>query len=259
VHGVALAPDFAKGFISAGRSNKVVVFDLKSLKVTGTADVGTTPDAITYEPTSHRIFTWNAKSEDATAIDAKTDKVLGSVPVKGKPEFAVADGKGHLFVNIETTNEVAEIDAQKLTVIRRWSLAGCEEPTGLAIDLAHQVLFSGCSNKVLVVSDAKTGAKIAALPIGDHVDGVAFDPGNGLAFSSNGDGTLTVIGKKAGEYGVLQNLETQRGARTLTLNPDTHQVYLVTANFEDAASAPPGSRPKPVPGTFRLLIAGPHK
>src|SRR5262245_36457630 len=129
VHGVALAQDFAKGFISAGRSNKVVVFDLKSLKVTGTADVGNTPDAITYEPKSQRIFTWNAKSEDATAIDAKTDKVLGSVPVKGKPEFAVADGKGHLFVNIETTNEVAEIDAQKLTVLRRWTLAGCEEPT----------------------------------------------------------------------------------------------------------------------------------
>src|SRR5262249_8328867 len=162
-------------------------FDLKSLKVTGTADVGNTPDAITYEPTSHRIFTWNARSEDATALDAKTDKVLGSIPVKGKPEFAVADGKGHLFVNIETTNELAEIDAKKLAVMRRWPLAGCEEPTGLAIDLSHEVLFSGCSNKVLVASDAKTGAKIAALPIGDHVDGVAFDPGNGLVFSSNGD------------------------------------------------------------------------
>jgi DNA-binding beta-propeller fold protein YncE len=253
VHGVTLVPDLSKGFISAGRSNQVVVFDLVSLKETARIAVGDTPDAIAYEPISGRVFTFNARSQDATSIDAKTGNVVGTIPLRGKPEFAVANGQGHLFVNIETTAEIAEIDAKSLTVVRRWQMKGCEEPTGLAFDQADGVLFSGCSNKTLAVVNAKDGTIVTTLPIGDGVDGVAFDPELRLAFSSNGEGTLTVIGQQKDKWEVLQNVSTQRGARTLTLNPEAHEVYVVTATADQQPSA--GSRSY-VPGTFTIMVVG---
>lgn len=254
VHDIALVPDVNKGFITAGKSNKAVIFDLKTLKSTGSIDVGKKPDAAIYEPTSHRVFAFNGDSNDATAIDTKSEKVAGTVALGGNPEFAVADGKGHVFVNIENTGEIAEIDAAKLMVMNRWAMKGCEEPSGLDMDTAHNVLFSGCRNKLLFVTDATNGKNLAQLPIGERVDGVGFDPGRKLAFSSNGDGTLTVIGGKGKNYRVEQNVTTQRGARTLAVNPDAHEVYVVTSEFEPPQPDKPDARPIPKPGTFTLLV-----
>jgi hypothetical protein len=253
VHGVALVPELSKAFISAGRTNQVVVVDLSSLKETARIAVGNTPDAITYEPASGRIFTFNAHSEDTTSIDAKTDKVVGTMSLGGKPEFGVANGAGQLFVNIETTGEIAEIDAARLKVIHRWPMKGCEEPTGLAFDKEDMVLFSGCSNKILAIVRATDGGLVEKLPIGDGVDGVAYDSELHTAFSSNGEGTLTAVGRRNNKWVVLQNLSTQAGARTLTLNPSSHEAYVVTATV---ASRPPGERPVYSPGTFVLLVVG---
>ena len=253
VHGVALAPELSKGFISAGRASQVVVFDLASLKETARIPVGDTPDAIAYEPVSSRVFTFNARSKDTTSIDAKTDKVVGTIALGGKPEFAVANGAGQLFVNIETTAEIAEIDAATLKVTHRWPIKGCEEPTGLALDKADAILFSGCSNKTLAVINTKDGTLLNTLPIGDGVDGVAYDPESHIAFSSNGEGTLTVIGQKDSKWAVLQNLTTQAGARTLTLNPTSHEIYLVTAT---RGSQPAEGRPTYTPGSFVLIVVG---
>ena len=258
-HGVALAPELSKGFISAGRANKVIVFDLKALKSSGSIGVGDMPDAIVYEPSTQRVFTFNAHSQDATAVDAKTEKVLGTIPLQGKPEFAVADGKGNVFVNIETTAEIVEFDAATLKVAHRWAMKGCEEPTGLAIDTHDSVLFAGCSNKVMTIVNAKDGSVLAQLPIGDRVDGVSFDPGLKLAFSSNGDGTLTIVGRKGKSYEVAQTVSTKRGARTLALDPASHTVYLVTADFDEPPATNPGGRPTPKPGTFSLIVVAPGK
>jgi YVTN family beta-propeller protein len=256
VHGVALAPELSKAFISAGRASQVVVVDLPSLKETARIPVGDTPDAIAYEPVTSRVFTFNARSKDTTSIDAKTNKVIGTIALGGKPEFAVANGAGQLFVNIETTAELAEIDAATLKVAHRWSIKGCEEPTGLALDKTDAILFSGCSNKTLAVLNAKDGTLLAMLPIGDGVDGVAYDPESHIAFSSNGEGTLTVIGQKDGKWAVLQNVTTQAGARTLTLNPTSHEIYVVTATH---GSQPAEGRPTYIPGSFVLIIVGENR
>src|SRR5205823_14653642 len=191
------------------------------------------------------VFSFNGGSNDTSVIDPKTGKVIGTIPLGGKPEFPALDGKGHVFVNIENTGEIAEIDASKLKVMNRWAMKGCEEPSGLDIDAAHGVLFSGCSNKLLFVIDAKTGSTIAQLPIGEHVDGVAYDRGAGLAFSSNGDGTLTVIGRHGKKYEVEQNVTTQRGARTLAVDDSSHKVYVVTSEFEPPQPDKPDARPVP--------------
>ena len=256
VHDIALAPDAGKGFITAGKANKAVVFDLSSLKETGSIDVGKKPDAAVYEPTTHRVFVFNGDSNDATAIDARSGKVAGTVSLGGNPEFAAADGKGNVFVNVENSGEIAKIDAANLKVVNRWAMKGCEEPSGLDMDPAHSVLFSGCHNKLLFVTDATNGSNIAQLPIGERVDGVGFDPGKQLAFSSNGDGTLTVIGGKGKKYEVEQNVTTQRGARTIAINPDSHEVYVVTSEFEPPQPDKPDARPTPKPGTFTLLVIG---
>ena len=254
VHDIAIAPGAGKGFITAGKANKVIMFDLKSLKSTGSVDVGQKPDASVYDPTTKRVFTFNGDSKDATAIDPKSEKVAGTVALGGKPEFAVADGKGHVFVNIEDTAEMVEIDAANLKVINRWALKGCEEPSGLDMDTATGVLFSGCGNKLMFVTDATNGQNLAQLPIGERVDGVGFDPGKKLAFSSNGDGTLTVVGGKGKKYLVEQNVTTQRGARTIAVNADAHEVYTVTSEFEPPQPDKPNARPTPKPGTFTLLV-----
>ncbi|MBI3721850.1 MAG: YncE family protein [Fimbriimonas ginsengisoli] len=193
VHGVALAPDVGRGFTSNGRANTATIFDLKTLKTLGTAKTGENPDAIVYDAASRRIFTLNGRSHDATAINAADGRAAGTIALGGKPEFAVADGKGRVYVNIEDKSELVAFDTSKLTVAGHWPLAPCEEPTGLAMDLENRRLFAGCSNKWMAIVDADSGKVLVTLPIGEGVDATAFDPDLKLAFSSNGEGTLTVV------------------------------------------------------------------
>ena len=258
VHGIAIAPDLDKGFISDGRANDVTIFDVTTLKVTGTAPTGKNPDAIIYDPASKRVFTFNGASKDATAIDAKTGTVAGTIALGGKPEFAVADEKGHIFVNIEDTSEIVQLDSKKLTVENRWKIAPGEEPSGLAIDRKNRRLFSVCSNKLMVVVNANDGKIITTLPIGSGTDAAGFDPETGYAFSSNGDGTLTVVHEDSPDkFAVVENVPTLRRARTMALDPKTHQVYTVTAEFGPApaaTTAQPRPRPPMLPGSFTLLI-----
>jgi YVTN family beta-propeller protein len=260
VHGIALVEEFGKGYTSNGRTSSVTVFDLKTLKVLKQIPVGKNPDAIIYDPASKRVFTMNGAGNDATAIDVKTDTVAGALPLDGRPEFAVSDERGHVFVNLEDKSAVVEFDPLKLSVLARWPVAPCEEPSGLAIDRKHARLFSTGANKTLAVLDASTGKVVATLPIGGGVDGAMFDPETNLAFSSNGDGTLTVIREDSPDkFTVVENVTTQRGARTLALDTRTHHVYLVSAEF-GPPPAPTPERPHPrpsiVPGSFTLLVVG---
>lgn len=258
VHGIALAQELGKGFTSNGRENTVTVFDLKSLKETNKIKIdGENPDAILYDPASKRVLTFNGRSKNATVIDATNDKVVATIPLDGKPEFAAADGKGSVFVNIEDKSELTKIDPVKGTVVQTWPLAPCEEPSGLAMDQKHRRLFSGCGNKMMAVTNADTGKVVTTVPIGQGVDANGFDPGTDLAFSSNGDGTLTVVHEDSPDkFTVAQNAETQRGARTMALNPGNHQVYLVTAEFDEIPPAEGQTRPRRSmkPGTFTLLV-----
>lgn len=257
VHGVALAPGLGKGFISCGQANKAVVFDLKTLRAKSEVATGQNPDAIVYEPVSGRVFTFNGASKDATAFDAKTGAVAGTVPLGGKPEFAQVDGKGRIYVNNEDTAEIIEVDAKVLSVKRKWSLAPCEEPSGLAIDTKHARLFSVCGNKLMAISDIASGKLLTTLPIGEGADGVAFDPGTGTAFSSNGEGTMTVVQEVKGKYEVVQTVTTKRGARTVAVDTATHRVYTPTAAFGPApAPTDQNKRPRPpvLADTFHLLI-----
>jgi DNA-binding beta-propeller fold protein YncE len=259
VHGVALAQDLGKGFTSNGRENTVTVFDLKTLKETARIklDGAENPDAIMYEPVSKRIFTFNGRSQNATAIDAEKNSVIGNIPLDGKPEFAVADGKGTVFVNIEDKSELTSIDARNAKVLNTWPLAPCEEPSGLAIDQRNRRLFSGCHNKMMAIVNADSGKVVTTVPIGEGVDANRFDPGTNLAFSSNGDGTLTVVHQESPDkYTVVQNAETQRSARTMALNPKNHEVYLVAAEIEQAPPEKAGERPRRTmkPGSFTLLV-----
>ena len=259
VHGIAIAPDMDKGFISDGRDNNVTIFDVNSLKVLGTAPTGKNPDAIIYDPASKRVFAFNGSSKDATVIDARTGTVAGTIALGGKPEFAVADEKGHVFVNIEDTSEIVQFNSNKLTVESRWKISPGEEPSGLAIDRKHRRLFSVCSNKLMVVVDADNGKVITTLPIGPGTDAAGFDSETGFAFSSNGgDGTLTVAHEDTPDkFAVVENVPTLRRARTMALDTKTHQVYTVTAEFgaaPAATKAQPRPRPPMVPGSFTLLI-----
>jgi len=258
VHGIAIVSDLNKGFISNGRDNSVTIFDLKTLKETGRVAVGKNPDAIMYDPASKRIFTFNGGSQDTTAIDASMGKVVGTVALGGKPEFAVSDEKGHVYVNIEDKSEVAQLDANKLAVDARWSLAPGEEPSGLAIDRKNHRLFSVCSNKLMVVLNSDNGKVVTTLPTGSGTDAAAFDPDTGFAFSSNGEGTLTVVHEDSPDkFTVAESVPTQRGARTMTLDQKTHRLFSVSAEY-GPTPAPTTERPRPrapmIPGTFTLLV-----
>jgi DNA-binding beta-propeller fold protein YncE len=262
VHGVALARDLGRGFTSNGRADAVTVFDLKTLEAVGTVAVGgKNPDAIVYEPRSHRVLTFNGASHDASVIDAREMKLLGTVPLDGKPEFAVVTRDGHVFVNIEDKALVAELDPSVPKLLRTWSIAPCEEPTGLALDAATDRLFSVCGgNAMMAFSDAKAGKLITTVPIGKGSDGVAFDPEAKLAFSSNGEGTITVVHEDSPDkVRVVQTLETQRGARTITLDPRTHRLYTASAEYGPPPS-PTAERPRPrpaiIPDTFTVLVIG---
>jgi len=253
VHGIAIAPELNKGFISNGRGNNVSIFDLKTLKVTGTATTGENPDSIRYDATSGRVFAFNGRSKSATAIDAKTGNVAGTIPLPGKPEFSVADGKGHVFVNIEDTNEIVDIDAAKAAVAKKYALTGCDGPSGLAIDAKNRKLFSVCSNRVMAISDPDSGKVVATPAIGAGSDGVAFDSGTGYVFSSNGDGTMTVVQQTGGKWDVLENIATERGARTIAVDEKTHKVYSPTAKTGPATA---GGRASFIPNTFKVLVVG---
>jgi DNA-binding beta-propeller fold protein YncE len=260
-HGVAFAYEAGHGFATSGADSTVTMFDLKSLRVLSHTMVPPDDDAVLYDPATKRIFTFNGDAHSATAIDAGSGKRVGDIDLGGGPEFGVSAGDGTLFVNLEDKGAVAEIDAAAMRVKRQWSLAPCESPTGLAIDRAHHLLFSGCRNKVMAISNATTGALVTTVPIGQGVDACRFDPGTQLAFASNGDGTLTVIHEDApGTFTVVATVATKRGARTMELDPRTHRVFTVTADFGPAPAASaenPRPRPSIVPGTFTLLVLDP--
>ena len=261
VHSIALADDLHRGFISNGRANTVTVFDPATLKTERTIAVnGENPDAILYDPFSKRVFTFNGHSHDASVIDAASGKLLGKIALPGKPEFAVSDARGHVYDNIEDKGELVEIDPQAMKVTATWRLKNCEEPSGLAIDIAHHRLFSVCQNKTMAVTDADSGKAIASVPIGDGPDAAAFDPQRQLAFSSNGEsGTLTVVHEDDPDhFTVVQNVPTQKSARTMALRPGG-DVFLSAAQFgpKPAPSADnPHARPPLVPGSFTILVVG---
>ena len=259
VHGVALAYDVGRGFTSNGRDSSVSVFDLKTLAVIGRIAVGSpNPDAILYDKASGRVFTFNGRGKNTTAIDARTQKIVGTLALGGKPEAGVTDGAGRIYVNNEDSSTVVEFDSKKLEQLHVWSLAPGKEPSGLAFDRVHHRLFSGCSNQELIVLDSKTGRKVAEVPIGKRVDGVEFDPAQQLVFSSNGEGTLTVIHEDDPDhYSVVENVPTQKSGRTLALDPRDGTVYIPAAEL-GPAPAPTPERPHPrpsiVPGSFRVVV-----
>jgi DNA-binding beta-propeller fold protein YncE len=258
VHGIAVAQELGKGFISAGGESMVNIFDPKTLKSLGKVKVGDHPDAILYDPATKRVFTFNARSHDATAVDAEKGTVLGSIDLGGKPEFAVSDGKGTIYVNLEDKNQLFALDPVKLAVKSRWPLTGCESPSGLAMDRKNRRLFSGCDNKVMDVVDADSGKVLATLPIGEGVDATAFDDETGLAFASCGEGVMTVVKEESPDkFSVAETVKTQRGARTMTLDPKTHNAFTVTAQFgprPEPTPQMPHPRPPVLPDTFVVLV-----
>lgn len=255
-HGVALAPELDKGFISNGQSASVTIFNLKTLAKEGEPATGMNPDSICYEPKTQRVFTFNGRSNDSTAINAKSGEVVTTFPVGGKPEFCVADGKGKLFVNLEDKSSIVEIDAAKPAVLRTASLAPCESPSGLAIDTKAGVLFSVCENKMMAVTDTKDLKVIATPAIGQGPDAAAFDPGTGLAFSSNGEGTLTIVKKVNGKWDAVDTVTTERGARTCTVDPSNHRVYLLAAEYGPPTGGEKKGRPTVTPDSFHVLVVG---
>ncbi len=256
VHGIAVANDLGKGFTSNGQANNVTIFDLKSMKPTGTVNTGQNPDAIIYEPVTHHVFTMNGRSSDSTAFDAKTGEVVtASIALGGKPEFAQVDGKGHVFVNLEDKNEIITIDAKANTVTNRYSIAPCDSPSGLAIDGKKARLYSVCENKLMIVSEPAAGKVLASVPIGAGDDGVAFD--DGYAFAANGrDGTITMVGETSpGKFEAVATITTQTSARTITADQKAHKLYLPAAQIAQSGGEKKG-RPQPVPDSFEILVLG---
>jgi YVTN family beta-propeller protein len=257
VHGIAFAPEFKKGFTSNGRLNTVTVFDINTNAVLAEIKTGENPDAIIYDPFTKKVYTCNGRSKNLSVIDPATNEVIKTVELGGKPETPAAD-KGKVYINIEDKNEIAVINTKTWTVDSRWKTGTGSSPSGLAIDTKTKRLFAGCDNKVLVVLNAENGRVVKELPIGDGCDGVAFDPGTKTVYSSNGEGTLTVINEKsANDYEVVEQAATQKGARTIAVDEKTHLVYLPTADFMPApADQAAHTRRGTVPGTFRVLVVG---
>lgn len=256
VHGIAFDKANGKGYTSNGRINNVTVFDLATNKVITQIATGENPDAILYEPFSKKIITCNGRSKDLSVIDPLENKVIATIPVGGKPETAVSNGEGKLYVNVEDKNEIVEVDVKTFTVQAHWPIAPGEEPTGLVLDKKTNRLFAGCGNKFLIAVNAATGGVVASLPIGDGCDGVGFDADTKNIFTSNGEGTMSVFHEKsADKIEAVATVTTKRGARTITVDQETHLIYLPTAEFE-AQSNPSGGRPKMIPGTFQVLVIG---
>jgi len=259
VHGIAIANDLNKGFISNGKDTSITVFDLKTFATLEKIKIkGISPDAILYDEFSHRVFCFNARSNDATILDSKTNKIIETIKFEGNPEVAVTDGNGTIYVNIEDKSSIVVIDAVTLKIKSTWSLSPGEEPTGLALDNKTHRLFSGCANKLMVVMNAENGKVVTTLPIGDGCDGVAFDQEKKFAYSTNGEGTMTII-KEENEntFKVIETVTTQKGAKTIALNKTTHQVYTPTAEFgerPEPTKENPKPRPKIKPNSFVVLV-----
>jgi YVTN family beta-propeller protein len=260
VHGVAIAAELGRGYVSNGRTDCVSIFDLKTGKVTGTVATGKNPDAIVYDSGLKRVFVFNGSSHDATVIDAATNQVAGTVALGGKPEFAAVDAKGTVFVNIEDQNEIAVFDGKSLQVKAHWPIKPGEEASGLALDGKNRRIFCVCGNDLLVVVNADNGAVVTTLPIGKGADAVKYDAVTGLIFSSNGDGTLTIVKQESADtYAILATATTAPRARTMALDPKTHHVFLATAEFGKApepTKEQPRPRPPVVPGSFYVLELG---
>ena len=255
VHGIAVVPDLNRGFISAGRANTAVIFDLKTLKTVGSAKTDANPDAIVYEPVSKRVFTFNGRGKNATVINAADGAVVSTIALNDKPEFAVADGKGAIFANMEDTSQLVHIDAQNLKELHRWALAPCKSPSGLAADLKTQRLLAVCDDKVSAVVNAETGKVVATPAICDGPDAAAFDPASSTFFASCGDGHLTVIHEDSPDkYTVVENVPTKKSARTMGLDLKTHNIFLPSAEFEPPA--PGERRGKIKPGSFAIVVVG---
>ncbi|HEX4632811.1 MAG TPA: hypothetical protein VH163_03200 [Gemmatimonadales bacterium] len=251
-HGIAFAYAEGHGFATSGADSTVTMFDLKSLQVLKRTKAAIDDDAVLYDPATSHIFTMNGDAKSSSVLDARTGDLIGNIDLGGGPEFGVSAGDGKLYVNIEDASEIVEVDAAAMKVTRRWSIKPCESPSGLAIDRAHHRLFSGCGNGTMGISDAQAGKLVTTVPIGRGVDACRFDAGTGLAFASNGDGTLTVIHEDSPDkYSVVGNVTTMRGARTMEVDLGTHRVFTVSAEF---GPLPAGQRRPPVlPGTFALL------
>ncbi|HYX10192.1 MAG TPA: YncE family protein [Bacteroidales bacterium] len=256
VHGIALAENLNKGFISSGRDSVVAIIDLNTLKIIEKVKVtGANPDAILYDPFSNNVFVFNGRSTNATVINALTNKVVATINLEGKPEFSVTDKKGKIYVNIEDKSLISCINSKELKVEKSWSISPGEEPSGLAADFENNRLFSVCGNKKMIVFDLKTGKVAAALPIGSGTDGAAFDEGLKRAYSSNGEGTITVVQETGDNFKVLNSVPSRAGARTMCVDQRTHHLYLPTAEFEPLAAGE--RRPKMKPGTFMVLDVAP--
>jgi YVTN family beta-propeller protein len=258
VHGIALAPDLGRAFVSNGRENTASIVDLKTLKIIGTVKTGENPDAILYEPVHHEVYTFDGRGHSATVFDAKTGEVRATIPLPGKPEFAVFDERaGRIYNNIEDTSQLVAIDAAAHAVVATWPIAPGEEASGLALDPATHRLFVGCSNSLMLMVDATSGMVLAHVPIGPGVDANAFDPVTGLAFASSSDGTLTVA-RPGGPSGlsVVQTLATPKRSRTMTLDPKTHRLYVSAAEFGPPTTRPAGTPgwPQVLPGSFRIVV-----
>jgi DNA-binding beta-propeller fold protein YncE len=258
VHGIAFASEFNKGFTTDGSTANSTMFDLASLKTLGVIKTDKDSDAIIYDPFSKRIFTFNGDANTSTAIDAQSGKAVGTFPLGGSPEFGATDGKGKMFVNLEDKSSLVKFDAKSLKIENTWPLAPCESPSGLAIDAAHEILIVGCHNKLMAFVDGNSGRVLGSVPIGQGVDANRFDPVTGYALASCGDGTLTIAHEDSpGKFSSVEIIQTQRGARTMALDYDTHVLYLVTADFGPTPGATPQNpRPRPsiVPDTFTLLV-----
>ncbi len=259
IHGFAIAPELGLGFASNGREAKASIVDLKTLQTTSKVDTGENPDAILYVPGQQEVYTFNGRSKSATVFEAKTGRVIATIPLPGKPEFATVDTSvGRIFNNIEDKSEVVAIDVKSHAVVATWPLAPGEEPSGMAIDTKDHRLFVGCSNRLMVVMDYMTGKVVTTVPIGRGVDANAFDPATGLAFASNGEGNVTIAhADSPDKVTVVQTLVTARGCRTMALDPKTHKIYLSAATFESPAPGVGGQRPRMAPGSFKVLVYGP--
>jgi len=258
VHGIALAPELNRGLVTCGRENKAALVDLKTLQVLAKTETGANPDGMLYEPGRQEFYTFNGRGQSATVIDAKTGKAVATIPLGGKPEFCAADVKaGLVFNNLEDKNELVAIDTQKHAVANHWPIAPGEEASGMAFDEKNHRLFLGCGNQRMVMVDSTSGKVLASVPIGNGVDANAYDPDTQLAFASCGDGTVTIAKEDGDKLTVVQTLKTEKGARTMTIDPTTHKIYLASAKFEEPA--PGQRRGKMVPDSFKVLVYGPDK
>jgi YVTN family beta-propeller protein len=257
VHGIAIAQDLHRGFTSDGKADAVTVFDLDTLKTVATIiGTGQKPDSILYDSASHHVFTFNGKSGTASVIDPAKQAVIATITLPGKPEFSATDGNGHIYVNIEDKSELAQIDSRHNPVLHTWSLAPCESPSGLALDIAHQRLFSVCDNRTMTVLDASDGHRVATVAIGAGPDAVTFDAGENMIYSSNGEsGTLTAIHEDTPDhYSIVATVPTQLSARTQALDPQKHRIYLSSAQLGNDKDA--RGRAQPVPDSFAILTVG---